>query len=131
MLICMLSTLDGGLLLSILGVCMLPRLLDRRETGCYCWSAANGAAEVLECRVRRLDRYEAGCCYAGVLTLSKEVVLGAGLLLDIAIKAAGVGVLREGCCCGFAARYWYAAFSIEAAGMAVNLVALWLSEVNH
>jgi hypothetical protein len=25
-----------------LGICMLPRLLDRRETGCCCWSAAHG-----------------------------------------------------------------------------------------
>ena len=47
--------------------------------------------------MRRLDHYEAGCCYAGVLTLSKEVILGPGLLLDITIKAASVGVLREGC----------------------------------
>lgn len=36
-----------------------------------------------------------GCCYAGVLTLNKEVVLGARLLLDIAIEVAGVGVLRR------------------------------------
>ena len=63
---------------------------------CCIWlERCHGAAKVLECCVRLLDHCEARCCYAGVLTLSKEVVLGAGLLLDIAIEAASVGVLRK------------------------------------
>ena len=45
--------------------------------------------------MRLLDRCEAGCYYARVLILNKEVVLGAGLLLDIAIKAASVRVLHK------------------------------------
>jgi hypothetical protein len=65
-----------------------------------------------------------------VLTLSKEVVLGVGLLLDIAIEAAGVGVLRRAVNVVLLLGI-NMLLSIEAARTAVNLVALWLSEVNH
>ena len=95
--------LEGGLLLSCvatLGYC--TKLLGSWMLGaieklvcCVRLEHCCSAAEVLECCVRLLDRCEAGCCYARVLILNKEVILGAGLLLDIAIEAASVGVLRK------------------------------------
>jgi hypothetical protein len=52
------------------------------------------------------------------------------LLLDIAIKAAGVGILRKAVDVVLLLGIDML-FLIEAAGTAVNLVTLWLSEVNY
>ena len=95
--------LESGLLLScitMLGYCV--KLLGSWMLGaveklvCYarlvrCLSTA----EVAATRVLSKGCWMFGAVMLGVLVLSEEVVLGTSLLLDIAIEAASVGVLRK------------------------------------
>lgn len=93
------------------------------------WCAAHSAAEVATAGVLPEDCWTFGAVMLGVLALSEEVVLGVDLravecLMRCAFiysKLTGVGCCR-GCWCGFAARYWSAAFDRSCWGGSENLV---------